>query len=709
VPVIPRYCPACGAANPAESLLCFACQLPLDAREEKELEVLLHERYRLLTQVGAGGLGGVYRALDTAESGRIVAVKEINLRGLSAQEVIEATDGFYREVRLLSTLRHPNLPVIHETFTDLEHWYLVMDFIEGETLEAYMKRKSRPGLPLDEALAIGIQLCTVLDYLHTREPAIVFRDLKPSNVMRTASGQLYLIDFGIARHFSPGKLRDTTPFGSPGYAAPEQYGRAQTTPQADIYSLGALLHQLVTGNDPAENPFRFAPLPVSASPELAELDTLIQRMVAMETGERLASSARVKMTLQRLAETIRRREYRASVDNAPPFPGWPGPPPVPTPSAGITRRGLLTTGLKIGGVAVGLVGVAGLCELRSLTLHTSVHGVAVPVPPSPGVAKQRLVYQGHTGAITALNWSPDGTMVASGSADRTVQVWRAADGALLYTLSGYDRPVTSVVWATDRTNIIASAGMSDGTVQVWDALRDHRDRIFHGDGRVLALSWKEKSPWIVSGGTAREIYTWNASSGRRGAHYTGHKGEVRTVVWLPDMPGSATPGSVTFGSKIASGGADHTVQIWNAATGEHFLTYNGHTAGVNGLALLRYDPNGPVTSIVSASDDRTARVWSPVPGTQTENTQIIYRGHQGKVNAVAALPRTNAFGSRVATASDDQTVQVWIMNGYLTTTIYKEHHAPVKALAASPVDNRIVSGDAAGLIHLWTISDPSYR
>ena len=148
MPVIPRYCPACGAANPAESLMCFACQLPLDAREEKEQEVLLHGRYRLLTQVGAGGFGGVYRALDTLEAGRIVAVKAINLRGLSAQEVIEATDGFYREVRLLSTLRHPNLPVIHDTFTDAEHWYLVMDFIEGETLEELLDHTPGGRLPV---------------------------------------------------------------------------------------------------------------------------------------------------------------------------------------------------------------------------------------------------------------------------------------------------------------------------------------------------------------------------------------------------------------------------------------------------------------------------------------------------------------------------------------------------------------------------------
>lgn len=333
-------------------------------------------------------------------------------------------------------------------------------------------------------------------------------------------------------------------------------------------------------------------------------------------------------------------------------------------------------------------------------------------PPSPAVTRQQLVYRGHTGAITALSWSPDGTMVASGSADSTVQVWRAADGALLYTLKGYDRPVASAVWATDRTNIIASAGMSDGTVQVWDALRDHRDGIFHGDGRVLALSWKEQSPWIVAGGTAPEIYTWNASSGKEGARYTGHKGEVRAVAWLPDMR-LATPGRVALASIIASGGADNTVQLWNAATGKHLATYSGHTASVNGLAQIRYPSNGQTAYIVSASDDGTARVWQPFIGTQAINIQPVrlYHGHQGKVNAVAALlyPNINTYDPRIATASDDQTIHVWSLYEYFAATIYKEHHAPVKALAASPVDHRMVSGDDAGLVHLWTISDPSYR
>src|SRR5438876_3457874 len=89
-------------------------------------------------------------------------------------------------------------------------------------------------LPFSEVLSIGIQLCTVLAYLHSRQPPIIFRDVKPANIMRTSTGHLYLIDFGIARHFKPGQKKDTTALGSPGYAAPEQYGKAQTTIQTDI-------------------------------------------------------------------------------------------------------------------------------------------------------------------------------------------------------------------------------------------------------------------------------------------------------------------------------------------------------------------------------------------------------------------------------------------------------------------------------------------
>ncbi|MDQ6661577.1 MAG: protein kinase, partial [Chloroflexota bacterium] len=130
---------------------------------------------------------------------------------------------------------------------------------------------------------------------------IIFRDLKPSNVILTTNGHLALIDFGIARHFKPGQAKDTLPFGSPGYAAPEQYGKAQTTPRADMYSLGAMLHQLLTGDDPSQSPFRFAPLHVEGQPALTKLERLIMQMVDMDASKRPKFITVVKQQLQEIA------------------------------------------------------------------------------------------------------------------------------------------------------------------------------------------------------------------------------------------------------------------------------------------------------------------------------------------------------------------------------------------------------------------------
>ncbi|GHO82149.1 serine/threonine-protein kinase [Dictyobacter formicarum] len=281
------YCSQCGAANDASSRYCFACNYELNQSEPLVgAEKLLHARYQLLHKSGIGGFGAVYKARDTHTHNQYVAFKQITLRGLTAQEIIEATDGFNREVQILSRLSHPHLPRILDYFTDQENWYLVMDFIEGETLEIYLHHPDNPEmirtLPLSEVLDIAMQLCSVLDYLHTLQPPVIFRDLKPGNIMRTPTGKLYVIDFGIARHFKPGQSKDTMLFGSPGYAAPEQYGKAQTTPAADIYSLGALLHQMLTGIDPSEHPFRFTPLQLYGAGGLEQLNTLLQLMVAMD-------------------------------------------------------------------------------------------------------------------------------------------------------------------------------------------------------------------------------------------------------------------------------------------------------------------------------------------------------------------------------------------------------------------------------------------
>ena len=144
-------------------------------------------------------MGAVYLAQDTQLGDRLVAVKEMSQQ--NNQQGQNASEGFKREAHLLASLQHPNLPSIYDHFEESGRWYLVMSFIQGETLEEYLSRAQDQKLPLEEALHIGQELCNVLNYLHTHRPPIIFRDLKPGNIMRSTDGHIYLIDFGIARHF----------------------------------------------------------------------------------------------------------------------------------------------------------------------------------------------------------------------------------------------------------------------------------------------------------------------------------------------------------------------------------------------------------------------------------------------------------------------------------------------------------------------------
>ncbi len=257
---------------------------------------LLVGRYRILAKVGEGGFGVVYQSRDTQHRGRLVAIKQIDLGALSPRQIIEATDSYNREVTILSRLHHRNLPRIYDHFTDPTHWYLVMQYIEGETLDDSFKGAKDGHLSMKEVLSIGIQLCKVLAYLHSHNPPIIFRDVKPANIMRTRRGRLYLIDFGIARRFSPEKRRDTGPLGSPGYAAPEQYGRAQSTEQTDIYGLGATLQTLLTGRELLEDdPAKPSTKPLDQTTQ--QLQHLLDAMQAPDATNRPRSMQEVKARL----------------------------------------------------------------------------------------------------------------------------------------------------------------------------------------------------------------------------------------------------------------------------------------------------------------------------------------------------------------------------------------------------------------------------
>lgn len=304
------FCEHCGAANEPQATSCCFCDRPLQVSRVASYDdesgdlltgALLKGRYRIVRPVGQGGMGKVYRAQDTELNDRPVAVKEMVLSSLSARESVEATEAFKREAALLAGLQHSNLPSVFEYFEENGRWYLIMSFIQGETLEAYLERTRRIKLPLDEVLLIGKQLCAVLHYLHRQHPPIIFRDLKPANIMRAPDGQIYLIDFGVARHFKAGQKKDTVPLGSMGYAPPEQFGKGQTTPRSDIYSLGATMYQLLSGQEPETAPFRFPSLQTLEPAVPAQLATLIEQMLDGDVEKRPMNMLIVEQKLQEIS------------------------------------------------------------------------------------------------------------------------------------------------------------------------------------------------------------------------------------------------------------------------------------------------------------------------------------------------------------------------------------------------------------------------
>jgi serine/threonine protein kinase len=304
-------CDRCGAENRAAANFCSKCSNPLQALSHTPTSnsvapsQMLNQRYRLISKIGEGGFGTVYQATDYLLNNALRAIKEMSVQSLDPQEIQQAKIAFQQEVCLLATLHHPHLPRVYDHFEQDGRSYLVMDFIEGQTLEDYLAKAPGQKLPLQEVLEIGIQLCKVLDYLHTRQPPIIFRDLKPANVMRSPDEHLYLIDFGIARLFKPGKKKDTIALGSPGYAAPEQHGRGQTTERADIYSLGATLHHLLSGRDPSEKPFQFPSLDLTQyAPAGPAVAGLIEQMLEIDEQKRPPNVQAIKQDLQNLTSSI---------------------------------------------------------------------------------------------------------------------------------------------------------------------------------------------------------------------------------------------------------------------------------------------------------------------------------------------------------------------------------------------------------------------
>ena len=287
-------CHACGTRHAPTARFCHQCGIPLAGIRSLagpgtgmlSPQSMLAGRYIIVQKVGQGGMAAVYKATDTRLGHNIVAIKEMSDAAITdPSEKQQARQAFEQEAQMLARLNHPNLPRVTDHFSERGKQYLVMDFIEGQTLEKILAPV--PGfLGEKQVVDWGAQLCGVLDYLHSQRPPVIFRDLKPSNIMVDQDGKVKLIDFGIARLFKAGKTTDTVTFGTAGYAPPEQYGKGQTDARSDIYALGATLHHLLTRRDPAQMPFVF-PSVRSLNAKVSEpLDRAILRALEQDPARR---------------------------------------------------------------------------------------------------------------------------------------------------------------------------------------------------------------------------------------------------------------------------------------------------------------------------------------------------------------------------------------------------------------------------------------
>lgn len=350
-------CRYCGSKNALGSKYCFECGAPLVSHtnpnhnvqktssavrsrqnyrpQEEETEgpaplppnTVLQGRYQITKRIGQGGMGAIYLADDLRFSQRVAVVKEMLDHFQDPEQRRIATNNFDREAEMLANLKHPGIPEVYDRFTEGNRHYLVMEYVNGADLEQRLMNQDNEPFNEADVLDWSVQICEILHYLHRQNPPIVYRDMKPANLILNEEGRIYVVDFGIARHFNPTKKG--TMIGTQGYAPPEQY-RGQVEPRSDIYALAATMHHLLTGRDPqAEAPFTFPSVRELNARISPQTDKIITRCLSMEP------EGRFRDTIE-LSEAFKKASRRQS--GAEPTAGT-----VP-----IQSRGISTALMKLG-------------------------------------------------------------------------------------------------------------------------------------------------------------------------------------------------------------------------------------------------------------------------------------------------------------------------------------------------------------------------
>jgi len=729
--------------------------------------------YELLAEIARGGMGVVYKARQVSAN-RLVAVKLILAGQLSSAEDVRR---FRSEAEAAAHLDHPHIVPIFEVGEHEGQQFYSMKLVEGDSLSQHVGRLQHAPRVAASVLAT---VARAVHYAHQR--GVIHRDLKPANILIDAQGQPHVVDFGLAKRVEgDAKLTQFGAIvGTPSYMAPEQAeGRGKRVgPAADVYALGAILYECLTGRPPfkarttLETIYQVVnkePVPPSQlhARTPRDLETICLKCLRKEPEQRYDSAAALAEDLRRwqagepiAARPVGRGERAAKWVKRNPLVAALGTLVVLSvlggasgvfvkyldakEQEGIARRKAQEAEDALSDRDAALTQARDDAEAMRKQLATSNVLLAQAAWDSnnPVVARERLEavppdlrrwewhyltrqYQGgiftlngHTGWVMGVAFSPDGTRLATGSADQTARLWDARTAQFLLELKGHTGWVTSVAFSPDGTRLATAS--SDKTARLWDARTGQLLREFKGHTEGLSnVAFSPDGTRLATASGDDTVRLWDARTGQQLLECKGHTTlivmsvtfspdgtrlaaalgftgrvrlwDARTGQLLLECKGPCQVWDVAFspdGTRLATANQDQTVRLWDARTGQLLRECKGHADIVWSVS---FNPDG--TRLVTASQDGTARVWDARTGQQL----LECKGHADGVLRVAFSPD----GTRVATASKDKTARLWDARTGQPLLECRGHTGYAMGVAFSADGTRLATASDDGTARLW--------
>ncbi|HLY26965.1 MAG TPA: serine/threonine-protein kinase [Aggregatilineales bacterium] len=648
-------------------------------------------QFDILEGIGKGGMATVYRARQ-ASMDRDVAVKVISKDLANSPEFAAR---FEHEARLIAKLQHAHILPVYDFGREGEIVFLAMRLVDGGSLDQRIREGT---LTLEQTVRLFTQIASALTYAHGE--GVVHRDLKPNNILMDKSGSPYLTDFGLAKAVQTQTALTATGMvmGTPSYMPPEQWRGESVDGRTDVYALGVMLYEMLTGDLPfkGETPYvlmykhfdEIPPLAQSKRDKLPDgVNAVIRKAMAKNPADRFASademaeafSAAVggsahstKLSAGRGTEAMQDGQGKGQPDSMPTVRVDKTPDATVQRAAQRPRPRFLFPVLAL----VALLIIAGVVAVMLTRAHQPY--------------QQLVKLEGHQQPVDALAWSPDGTRIASASEDKTIRIWNATTGDSQFILRGHTDLVTYVAWSRDGKRIASVS--EDDTIRLWNPDQGEAVATWQTPGGLGAVlvAWSPDSTRLASLDKDSNVAMWDVQSGTSTTFFKGTFGPKffgDAMAWSPD------------GSRLAVAINSNAVTLVDAKTGDTLSTFPAHSDAVLAMAW-----NSDSSRLATGSADGTVRTWDMTSGSAVPLLSID--AQIASVSAVAWSPDSKRLSSSSGFinlgGTDDLTAHIWdAETGKLLYTL-QGHTKPIRQALWNADGTRLATAGLDNVMIVWS-------